>query len=222
MASSHASSGCPQRPSRRRKPRRDPPGPAAPTSGRESWRGIGLRASRRPGCTRRGCRRAQRRQVVHPAVVAPRRAQPRPIGHAVIHSATETGPIAASRLDAWTDGLGRTPVPGAAITEPADSARQLFATLDRRVDAAELAGLRSSCRFDVAGAGSWRVLIANGSVHVSESHDPADTVITVSEDLLLQLARGDQNATTALLSGRVEIVGDLAVGERLTRALFHA
>jgi len=123
---------------------------------------------------------------------------------------------------AGTDGLGRTPVPSAAIPEPADSARHLFATLDRRVDASELAGLRSSCRFDVAGAGSWRVLIANGSVHVSESHDPADTVITVSEDLLLQLVRGDQNATTALLSGRVEIAGDLAVGERVARALFHA
>jgi len=47
-------------------------------------------------------------------------------------------------------------------------------------------------------------------------------VIKVSEDLLLQLVRGEQNPTTALLSGRVEIAGDLAVGERVARALFHA
>ncbi len=122
------------------------------------------------------------------------------------------------------DTDGRVPVTAVTvpIAEPAVSARELFATLDRRVDAAELAGLRSSCRFDVAEVGSWRVLVVDGSVHVSESQDQADTVITVPEDLLLQLVRGDQNLTTALLSGRIEVIGDLAVGERLSRAMFRA
>jgi SCP-2 sterol transfer family len=123
---------------------------------------------------------------------------------------------------AATDGRGRPPAADAPVAGPVDSARQLFATLDRRVDAAELAGLRSSCRFDVAGAGSWRVLVVDGSVHVGESRDPADTVVRLPEDLLLQLVRGDRNLTTAVLSGRVEVVGDLAVAERLARALFRA
>jgi glycogen debranching enzyme len=123
---------------------------------------------------------------------------------------------------AETHGVGRGAAAVAPALEAATSARQLFATLDRRVDTSELVGVRSSCRFDVAGAGSWRVLVVDGSVHVSESQDPADAVIKVPEDVLLQLVRGEQNMTTALLSGRVELVGDLAVGERLSRALFRA
>jgi alkyl sulfatase BDS1-like metallo-beta-lactamase superfamily hydrolase len=105
--------------------------------------------------------------------------------------------------------------------EPAQSARQLFATLDRRVDTAQLAGMHSSCRFDVAGAGSWRIVVVDGSLHVNESRDPADAVIKVPEDVLLQLVRGEQNMTTALLSGRVEFLGDFAAGEQLARVLFR-
>jgi glycogen debranching enzyme len=118
--------------------------------------------------------------------------------------------------------LGRDTVAAVQGAEPATSARQLFETLDRRVDVSALAGPRLSCRFDVAGAGSWRVVIVEGSMHVSESQDPSDAVIKLSEDLLLQLVRGEQNLNTAFMSGRVEVVGDTAVGERLARALFHA
>ncbi|MBV9358421.1 MAG: SCP2 sterol-binding domain-containing protein [Chloroflexi bacterium] len=106
--------------------------------------------------------------------------------------------------------------------EQVATARQLFTTLDRRVDRTELAGLRSSCRFDVDGAGSWRVLIVNGSVEVTESQDPADAVIKLPETLLLQLLAGSQNLITAVLSGRIEVDGDLAIGERVARALFRA
>ena len=58
------------------------------------------------------------------------------------------------------------------LLPPAESARQLFATLDQRIDVSVLAGLRAACRFDVTGAGSWRVLVVAGTVHVSESEDP--------------------------------------------------
>jgi len=85
-----------------------------------------------------------------------------------------------------------------------------------------LAGLRAACRFDVTGAGSWRVLVVAGTVHVSESEDPADTVIKVPEDVLLRLMRGEQNLTTAMLRGHVEVVGDLGLAERLARAMFRA
>ncbi len=128
----------------------------------------------------------------------------------------------AAGTGAEADGRGPEASAEVATPAPATNARQLFTTLDRRVDAAELAGLRSSCRFDIDGAGSWRVLIRDGSVQVTESKDPADTVIKLPEVLLLQLADGNQNLTTAMLSGRVEVEGDLAVGERMARALFHA
>ena len=64
------------------------------------------------------------------------------------------------------------------------------------------------------------VLVVDGTVHVTESQDAADAVITATEEVLLQLVRGDQNLTTAVLSGRIEVAGDLAAGERFARALF--
>jgi hypothetical protein len=118
------------------------------------------------------------------------------------------------------NGRSRAAVEQPLRAEPVESARQLFATLERRVSASELAGVRSSCRFDVAGSGSWRVLVVDGTVHVTESQDPADAVIKVSEDVLMDLVRGDQNLTTGVLSGRIEVAGDLAAGERFARALF--
>jgi putative sterol carrier protein len=84
-----------------------------------------------------------------------------------------------------------------------------------------LAGLHASCRFDVDAAGSWRVLIADGWIHVTESQDMADSVIRLPEDVLLRLARGELNLTTAMLRGQVEVDGDLAIAERLARALFR-
>jgi hypothetical protein len=106
------------------------------------------------------------------------------------------------------------------LREPAASARDFFATFERRVDVDQLTGLRATYSFDVTGTGRWRVLVVEGSVHVTESADPADTVIRLPEEVLLQMVRGTQNPSTAMLSGQVEITGNLGAGERLIRAVF--
>jgi glycogen debranching enzyme len=105
------------------------------------------------------------------------------------------------------------------VEEPPASASEFFATLAQRLDRSILKGADLSCRFDVTGAGSWRVLVANGSVHVSPSTAPADTTIQLSEDTLLRLLRGDDHYVTAFLSGRLKTQGSLAGGERLMRAV---
>jgi putative sterol carrier protein len=64
-----------------------------------------------------------------------------------------------------------------------------------------------------------RVLVVDGSVNVTESNDSANTVVQVSEDTLLRLVRSEENTMTALLSGRLEVQGNLADGEKLLRAL---
>jgi glycogen debranching enzyme len=104
----------------------------------------------------------------------------------------------------------------------ATSARELFAGLDRRLTAVALGVDLASCRFDIANVGSWRVLLQNGSAHVTESNDPADAVVRTSEDTLLRLTRGEENPMIALLSGRLEVEGDLALGERLVRGVCPA
>ncbi|MBV9172745.1 MAG: SCP2 sterol-binding domain-containing protein [Chloroflexi bacterium] len=99
------------------------------------------------------------------------------------------------------------------------SARDYFATFNERLDAAQLAGVRCSYRFDVEGAGSWRVVVVAGAATVTESSEDADAVIAASEDVLLRIARWEQNAGTAYLSGQLRVQGDLGLAERLLKAL---
>jgi putative sterol carrier protein len=129
-------------------------------------------------------------------------------------------PWRGRRIDVGTSAVPAPPV-GTQLVPAAESARELFATLDERLDASGLAGLRASCRFDVEDAGSWRVLVTDGAIRVTESHDPAETVLRMTEATLLRLTRGEENPMTAVLTGRLEVEGDLAHGEQVVRALCH-
>ena len=44
----------------------------------------------------------------------------------------------------------------------ATSAREFFEGLEGRIDPAKIAGQTVSYRFDIAGAGSWRIAVADG------------------------------------------------------------
>ena len=101
----------------------------------------------------------------------------------------------------------------------AESARELFEGLEGRIDPARARGTTASYRFDVAGAGSWRVQVNDGAVEVSESDAPADCVIRASEEDLLRVVRGELSAMTAYMTGRVRVEGDIGLAARL-RDLF--
>jgi putative sterol carrier protein len=101
----------------------------------------------------------------------------------------------------------------------AESARELFEGLEGRIDPARTRGTRASYRFDVAGAGSWRVEVDDGAVDVTESDAPADCVIRASEEDLLRVVRGELSAVTAYMTGRVRVEGNVGLATRL-RDLF--
>jgi glycogen debranching enzyme len=111
------------------------------------------------------------------------------------------------------------PAGGPPLDKPAASASEFFDTLAQRLDQSILEGADISCRFDVTGVGSWRVLVTEGSVYVGMSTAPAETTVQVSEDMLLRLSRREEHYVTAFLSGRITAQGSLAGGERLMRAL---
>jgi putative sterol carrier protein len=98
-----------------------------------------------------------------------------------------------------------------------DSAREFFEDLAARTagGSERTRGLRATYRFDVDGAGSWLVAVDDGTVAVSESDAAADCVISVSEDTLLRIVRGEQNAMGAFLMGRIQIEGDAGLAMRL-------
>jgi putative sterol carrier protein len=100
---------------------------------------------------------------------------------------------------------------------PAASAKEFFDGLPARVarGAPRTRGLRATYRFDVEGAGSWRVEVDDGAVSVSESDAAADCVIAVSEELLLRIVNGQQSPMGAFLMGKIRVEGDAALAMRL-------
>jgi len=104
---------------------------------------------------------------------------------------------------------------------PAETAREFFEQLAARTAGGSdrTRGLTATYRFDVEGAGSWRVEVDDGAVSVSESDADADCVIAISEDTLLGIVSGRQSPTGALLMGRIRLEGDAALAMRL-RDLF--
>jgi putative sterol carrier protein len=98
-----------------------------------------------------------------------------------------------------------------------ESAREFFEDLATRTagGSARTRGLQATYRFDVDGAGSWLVAVDDGTVAVSEGDAHADCVIAVSEDTLLRIVRGEQNAMGAFLMGKIRVEGDAGLAMRL-------
>jgi putative sterol carrier protein len=98
-----------------------------------------------------------------------------------------------------------------------DTAREFFDDLATRTagGSARARGLTASYRFDVEGAGSWRVEVDDGAVSVSESDGPADCVIAAPEDVFLRIVRGEQSPTGAFLMGKIRVEGDAGLAMRL-------
>jgi hypothetical protein len=101
----------------------------------------------------------------------------------------------------------------------ADTARSIMIEAqrrreDRRSDP-RLHGITGSYRFDVEGAGSWRLEVRDETVAITESPAPADCVIRCDEADFIPIARGEQNLLTAAMQGRVQVEGDYALAQRL-------
>ena len=97
----------------------------------------------------------------------------------------------------------------------AQSAREFFESLDTRIDPAKLEGQSVSYRFDLADAGSWHVVVAHGELTVVEGSSEADCVFVMKEEVFLKLLRGEQNATTAFMMGRIKVEGDMSQALKL-------
>ena len=99
----------------------------------------------------------------------------------------------------------------------AASAREFFQDLTARTagGSERTRGLTASYRFDVDGAGSWRVDVDDGAVTVTESDAAADCVIGVSEEVLLGIVSGRQSPMGAFLMGRIRVDGDAGLAMRL-------
>jgi putative sterol carrier protein len=97
------------------------------------------------------------------------------------------------------------------------SAREFFESLESRVDASKTAGMNNSYLFDIEGTGKWKVDVKDGNVSVTEGGDDADAVISASEETFDKLTSGEQNPTSAYMTGKLKVKGDMGAAMKLQK-----
>jgi putative sterol carrier protein len=96
-----------------------------------------------------------------------------------------------------------------------ESAREFFDGLPGRIGPERAGALDASYRFDIEGAGSWRLEADGGRAVVTESDAPADCVIRTDENTFVRIVRGEQSPMGAYMTGKVRVGGDLGLALRL-------
>ena len=97
------------------------------------------------------------------------------------------------------------------------SAQEFFDTLESRVDASKTAGMNNSYLFDIDGAGKWKVDVRDGNVTVTEGAEDADVTISTSEETFEKITSGEQNATSAYMTGKLKVKGDMGAAMKLQK-----
>jgi putative sterol carrier protein len=95
--------------------------------------------------------------------------------------------------------------------------KEFFDSLETRADATKTAGMTNSYLFDIEGAGKWTVSVADGKVNVTEGGENADAVITTSEETFEKIVAGEQNPTSAYMTGKLKVKGDMGAAMKLQK-----
>jgi putative sterol carrier protein len=96
-------------------------------------------------------------------------------------------------------------------------AREFFEALPSRVDASKTAGMNNTYVFEIEGAGTWTVDVRDGRVNVTEGAGDGDCTIATSEKNFEKIVNGEQNPTTAYMSGKLKIRGDMGAAMKLQK-----
>jgi putative sterol carrier protein len=97
------------------------------------------------------------------------------------------------------------------------AAKEFFDSLPARADADKLAGVSNSYFFDIDGEGQWLVDVRDGGLTVTEGTGDADVTITTSSDTFAEIVAGQQNPTTAYMTGKLKIKGDMGAALKLQK-----
>ena len=95
--------------------------------------------------------------------------------------------------------------------------KDFFDTLEAQADPAKIAGVSNSYLFDIEGDGQWLVDVRDGKVTVTEGEGDADAVISASEETFAKIVAGEQNPTTAYMTGKLKIKGDMGAAMKLQK-----
>lgn len=98
--------------------------------------------------------------------------------------------------------------------------REFFEGLASRVDPSRTAGMNNTFWFEIEGAGTWTVAVDDGKVTVTEGEagDP-DCTVASSEENFQRIVSGELNPTSAYMTGKLKIKGDMGAAMKLQKLL---
>jgi putative sterol carrier protein len=100
----------------------------------------------------------------------------------------------------------------------AQSVQEFFENLPSQADTSKTAGMNNSYSFDIEGAGQWTVKVTDGSVTVGDGmDDAADCTISTSQEVFAGIVAGEQNPTSAYMTGKLKIKGDMGAAMKLQK-----
>ena len=98
------------------------------------------------------------------------------------------------------------------------AARDFFDSLEARGDAAKLDRHdRTRISSTSRGRASGSSTVADGKITVSEGGGEADATITTSAETFEKIVSGEQNPTTAYMTGKLKIKGDMGAAMKLQK-----
>jgi putative sterol carrier protein len=97
------------------------------------------------------------------------------------------------------------------------TAKEFFDSLPSRVSRDRIEGMTNTYVFDIEGAGTWTVKVADGAITVAEGVEDADCTFSATEETFEKIASGEQNATTAYMTGKLKIKGDMGAAMKLQK-----
>ena len=95
--------------------------------------------------------------------------------------------------------------------------QEFFETLPSRADTSKTAGMNNSYAFDIEGAGQWTVKVEDGSIRVVDGLDDADVTISASQEVFQKIVAGEQNPTSAYMTGKLKLKGDMGAAMKLQK-----
>jgi putative sterol carrier protein len=96
--------------------------------------------------------------------------------------------------------------------------QEFFEGLPARADTSKTAGMNNSYGFDIEGAGQWTVKVTDGAVSVTEGmEDAADVTISASQEVFEKIISGEQNPTSAYMTGKLKLKGDMGAAMKLQK-----
>jgi putative sterol carrier protein len=101
-----------------------------------------------------------------------------------------------------------------------ESCQEYFDTIKARFIPAQARGVHATVVYDLEGAGTWTVTIADGNIAVQPGAAAAPTVTYKMKGAdFVQLANGDLNGAKAFLTRKLKVGGSMEVAQKMNKFL---